>query len=100
MNNKNTSKKKVKYVQGEIILRKLSGGIPWGKIFRGLGWGGRGVLSRGKLLRGNCSRELFRGNCLGGKERGVIVLGEFHRGSCPCGGFHGGQLSGEQLSRG
>ena len=26
--------KSVKYVQGEIIRRKMSGGIPWGEIFR------------------------------------------------------------------
>ena len=40
--------KRVKYVQGEIMQLKMSGGIPWGKFS---GEGGRGVIvQRGIVL--------------------------------------------------
>ena len=45
----------MKYVQVEIIYRKMSGEVPQVGIFRGE------VLSRVELFRGNCS--------------GVVVLG-------------------------
>ena len=45
-----TLEKCVKYVQGKIIQRKMSGG----KEFHGVKFSELGLLSRGELLRGNC----------------------------------------------
>ena len=48
----------MKYVQGEIIQRKMSGEIPWGEIFRMNREKGGGVIVQRGTIRGNCS-EVF-----------------------------------------
>ena len=60
----------MKYVQGEVIQRRMSGGELHGGRFSE-DEGGGDVFSRKELIRGNCLGVVVQG----AKVRGVIVLG-------------------------
>ena len=102
-NNRNT-KKSVKYVKGEIIQKKMSGGFHGVKFSQALFSRGElfrsnsllQQLSSGELVRGNCSgSKIPGGNCLRGISQGELAWAV--AGSCPGGYYLGAIVQGAKV---